>query len=153
MTPLRLVLVAVSSVFAGCGSDGAHDVFLEGRVFWGPSRTEGVDRAFVHIADSTGTRRCVVTSCDGTFKVMRGEVPELSYPIKVAIERAKEPEARSPQALVVRHLVSSTIGGEPSFVLFDSEARSQASKRPPSGVCAPGAAPALVQCPEDRLGP
>ena len=148
MKAFALVLVVVSTVVAGCGSDRSHEVFLEGQVFWGPSKTEPVDRAFVYLIDAYSRERCVVTSCDGTFKLLRDA--SLTYPIKVGLVRADEPESRMPRPIVTRLVVSSVIGGEPSFVLFDTDAQARAAKLPRTGSCAPGAVPAVVACPEDR---
>lgn len=147
MKRLPIVLLVAISVLAACGSDSKQDVVFEGQVFWGPSKTEGVDRAFVYIVDASSTRRCVVTACDGTFKVRRADAPALQSPIRVGIVRATEPEALAPEPFVVRHIVSSTIGGEPDLILYDSEAEARTSRLAPTGSCAPGAAPARVECP------
>ena len=147
MKTLPLVLLVVSSVLAACGSESNQDVVFQGQVFWGPSKTEGVDRAFVYIIDASRTRHCVVTSCDGTFKVRRADAPALRSPIRVGIVRATEPEALAPEPFVVRHVAPATIGGEPDLILFDSEAEARTSRLVPTGSCAAGAAPARVACP------
>lgn len=150
MKTLCVMAAFASLALAACGSDRS-DVILEGQVFWGPSKTEAVDRAFVRFTDSTSMVRCVVTSCDGTFAVRQSEFPAMTYPIRVSIERAREPEAPRPHTLVARRVVQDPGGAPSSFILFDSEAEARVAKLAPTGSCAAGAEPALVGCPDDHL--
>jgi hypothetical protein len=169
---MKRLLPAVLALIASCAprADGESidDVVLAGTVFWTPALDQPVDRAFVRVLDATKVQRCFVTACDGSFVVRRGDVSALTFPLLVSVERVDEPEApvdrQSP--LVLRRMTTridrdadcaschrpggptSTSAGP--VVLFD-DARSSPPPRPPSGSCAPGAAPVAIACPEDRL--
>lgn len=135
--------------------------FVEGTVFWGPSSKDPVDRAFVRIIDSASTTRCVVTGCDGRFALPRADALALTLPIRIGVERAVEPELRTPTSLVSREMfapireaapcASCHGGSERQVHLYGSEEEAAASRLAPSGSCAPHAVPHLVECPEDRL--
>lgn len=168
----RVLLPAMLAVIASClpraDGESLDDVVLAGSVFWTPAMDRPVDRAFVRVVDANKTQRCFVTACDGTFTVRREQAPNLTFPLLVTVERVDEPEARADrQSTVVLRRMTSRIGrdadcaschraGGPTSAtagpisLFD-DAASSPPPRPPSGSCAPGAAPIAIRCPEDRL--
>ena len=151
-------LLAASALAASCAvssepTASTRDIYLiEGTVFWGPSGKDPVDRAFVRIIDSSSSMRCIVTGCDGRFSLLRADAPALSRPLRIGVERAVEPELRTPTPLVSRPLRAPIRDALPFAIhLYDSEEEAAASRLAPTGSCAPHAVPHLVECPEDRL--
>lgn len=163
-------MIALATVFvASCAHGGEQDEsvpgvepptariarsssVLEGTVFWGPSRDDPVDRAFVHLVDAGSTTRCVVTACDGTFSLSRADARALTLPIRIVVERAKEPELRIPLTLAFQtapDIVSAV--SKMRIDLFATADVAAAQKLPPTGSCAPGAVRDVVVCPEDRF--
>lgn len=157
----NLVLVALVACVGACGGELAAEenlvstespIVLGGTVFWGPGSGAVVDRAFVRILDSTRSQKCVATRCDGSFVVRRSSFPSLRFPVLVSVERAREPESREPESLVIRRLPGPISETTPalSVYLFGDESQAEATKLAPTGSCAPGVEPELVECPEDR---
>lgn len=157
VTACIAVLVAAAGACGGelAEAEGAGSTsrspLVEGTVFWGPSDTDVVDRAFVRLVDANRSVRCVATRCDGTFSVREGDFRSLRFPVFVSVERARDPEASAPEGLVLRRLPESIDEGATLRVhLFFDQANADAARLAPTGSCAPGAAPELVECPEDR---
>jgi hypothetical protein len=149
-----VALVATAALVAACGGATSTEspIVLGGTVFWGPQADTVVDRAFVRIRDSARAERCVATRCDGTFVFRRSDLRSLRLPVVVSVERAREPEAIEPVGLALRTLPEPIDETNPalSLHLFDTEAEADAAKLAPTGSCAPGVEPDLVECPEDR---
>lgn len=161
----KTVMLRVAGVtaltLAACGgsvepeenaSAATSPLLLQGTVFWGPSATDVVDRAFVRVETPSRAYRCFTTRCDGTFVVRRKDFPAFALPARVSVERTREPESVEPALLAMRRVEQPVeqLGATLDVHLFSTDDTAQAAKLAPTGSCAPGAMQAVVACPEDR---
>ncbi len=128
---------------------------LSGTIFWGPTNNIGVDQGFVRIVDANGAKKCFVTNCKGNFFVRPEQVPKLTFPILVSVE--KPPAYRAMTGRIGRERACSNCHKNPRFFdspgqvrMVNSEAEVPADAKAAAKACPPPGDPPLLRCPEDQ---